>query len=383
MTIAKTSLASISTLCAALLLSACGVLKHDERVVYTEARSGSGIEVPPDLTRPSGDHRMEVPGLVREGTTTLSATRQREVEQAAPRQQPLETAQAKAWLVREGSLRWVVARGDRDSLWPRLQQFWTETGLDLVLDEPRLGILETGWAENVAHLPRGRLGELLGKIQDSGLRDRYRLRLEASGEAGQVDLYLTHQGLQENLLLDNSGNIVRSTWEWRPADPELEAEMRNRLLVWLNTGEVRTVPASEGVGDTSERSRARSVTEGGRKVLIVDGALEQVWRRTGLALDRLGVIVDARERSTGTYLVRGGSEVAGVEEKGRLGGWFGRLFRRGGGAEGPAVEDQPAFQVRMVEDGAQVRIVVLDGQGRPDGSADAERLHDALLEELK
>ncbi len=382
----KSLLTSLSLVLGAVLLSGCAkvseTFSRDREIVYTQSRPGAALEVPPDLTRPSSDGRMAIPG----GTATWSQMAQeeqaREARRAAPTERRVLPA-GDARIERDGAMRWVVYSGDSARLWQRLRDFWSQNGLELALDEPEIGLMETSWAENVAHLPRGRIGELLGKIHDSGHRDRYRIRLEDGAEPGTVEIHLSHQGLEENLILDQAGNISRVVWEWRPANPELEAEMRNRLVAFLNDGRPL---ASETATAAAQPARAHLVREGGRTLLQVDENFDRTWRRTGLALDRIGMLVEDRDRSAGLYYVRGMTAVESpTAEAEQRRGWFGRMLRRDRSeqrAQQPTAEVS-AQQVRVTEVNGRSQVEILDADGRLDTSAAANELLEQLQRELK
>ena len=86
----------------------------------------------------------------------------------------------------------------------------------------------------------------------------------------------------------------------RPADPDLEAEMLARLVVYFGVAKEQ---AKSIVTNTKTKDRAHLDPEK-EGVLIVDGAFDRSWRRVGLALDRIGFTVEDRDRSVGIYFVR-------------------------------------------------------------------------------
>ncbi len=58
---------------------------------------------------------------------------------------------------------------------------------------------------------------------------------------------------------------VRTAWQPRPADPDLEAEMLRRLMVRLGVAEERARTAVASAGKAPERARLTS--EKGRRAL--------------------------------------------------------------------------------------------------------------------
>lgn len=82
------------------------------------------------------------------------------------------------------------------------------------------------------------IGTVFDGIYSSNTRDRYRTRVEPI--EGGVEIFVTHRGMEENYTDQAQSNLI---WMNRPSDPELEAEMLNRLMAKL-TGDEKAAAAS-------------------------------------------------------------------------------------------------------------------------------------------
>lgn len=75
-----------------------------------------------------------------------------------------------------GTVRWLDVDASANSLWSIIRDFWRTLGVNVVKDEPRIGIMVTEWAENRAGLPKDWLRQALGSMLqgtfDAGQRDR-------------------------------------------------------------------------------------------------------------------------------------------------------------------------------------------------------------------
>ena len=91
--------------------------------------------------------------------------------------------------------------------------------------------METDWAENRADIPQDFIRRILEKVTSAlysaATRDKFRTRLERGETPGTTELYVSHRGAEE---VSQGENFV---WQPRASDPELEAEMLNRLIVYL------------------------------------------------------------------------------------------------------------------------------------------------------
>lgn len=348
--------AIMASLC--LTLVACSGGTSNSRLDYKEAKPQPGLEVPPDLTAPVNTGLEEIPqlesGIGPDGQQVL----------------PVPT-----WIQvqRDGVERWLLLDTAAERLWPRLRDFWPTMGLELVLDDPAAGLMETAWAENRADAPSGFFASMVKKVfknaYSAATRDKYRLRLERRDD-GKVELFVTHYGLKE-VIATQFEEVVETAWVVRPSDTELANEVMNRLVLFLGGSETtaREVLATPQV----QVSRARLDGD----TLVVNEGFARSWRLTGIALDRLGLVVDDRNRSEGIYYV---SQVDLLEdETGQSKGWFGGLF---------SPDDKPQEgglerQILLHGDEQNTRITVRDTAGNPDHSATAKMILKRLQEALK
>jgi outer membrane protein assembly factor BamC len=280
------------------LLSACGIVS-DKKVEYKKTRATNTLEVPPALALARKDD-LAIPGgadvsytdYERDAHTQGSATRTGNALDLPDGMQ----------FKRDGNARWLSVAEAPQTLWPKVRQFWLDNGFELKREEARLGIMETGWKENRANIPsdvvRRTVGKLLDFAYDSGTRDRYKTRLE-SLEAGTTDIYIAHQGVEE---VSQNDSFV---WQPRPSDPDLEAEMLTRLMVFLGAGKETAQQQMAQTEQTQVQQKLNlSRSQTGVPQIVYPAAFAQAWLQLGLALDRGGFTVKDRNRAAGDYYVR-------------------------------------------------------------------------------
>lgn len=347
-----------------LILAACSGGSSNSRIDYTEAKPLPALEVPPDLTAPANTGVDNIPQVEgeEEGFVT-DASGQRVLSR--PEGIHIE---------HDGSERWLRIDTPASALWPKLREFWQSIGLGLVADQPEIGIMETDWAENHADAPKGYLASLVQKVfknaYEAGTRDKYRLRAEPNKD-GSTDIFITHYGLKQVVAGENEAGI-ETTWEVRPSDPELANEVMNRLVLFLG-GDKTTAKAV--LAKQEEQAPPRATLQG-ENVLVSEG-FSRTWRRTGIALDKLGLVVDDRNRSEGIYYISKIDLLKGVEKEG--GNWFSSLFS----SEEEKKKDTLKRQIQVQGDEQQTRITVLDNNGAPDHSKIGQKILQRLQEELK
>ena len=281
-----------------LAVSGCGII-DSKKIDYKSAGKLPTLEVPPDLTAPTGDNRYAIPDAQGSGSATLS-TYSQERKTTPSSSQTLLPAQEKARIERAGSQRWLVVQATPQQVWPVIKDFWQENGFLVNMESPETGVIETDWAENRAKIPQDVIRRTLGKVIDGVYstpeRDKFRPRLEAGKEG--TEIYVSHRGMIEVYSTEGKDKTI---WQPRPADPELEAEMLRRLMLRFGVEESR---AQTLLAKQQTPEMARIVKDAGAPALEMDEGFDRAWRRVGLALDRVGFAVEDRDRSKGVYFVR-------------------------------------------------------------------------------
>jgi len=284
-------------------LAVSGCSMESKKIDYKSAEKLPTLEIPPDLTAPTGDNRYAIPDA-QGGTATLS-TYSQERKTAPTSADTLLPTQDKVRIEKSGSQRWLVVQATPQQVWPVVKDFWQETGFIINLESPETGVMETDWAENRANIPQDGIRSLLGKVMDGMYstpeRDKFRTRIEAGASmAGlpSTEIYISHRGMMEIFTTEGKD---QTKWQPRPADPELEAEMLRRLMVRFGVEEKQ---AETLLAKQQTPEQARIVKDASGSVLEMDESFDRAWRRVGLSLDRIGFAVEDRDRSKGVYFVR-------------------------------------------------------------------------------
>ncbi|MCE2679626.1 MAG: outer membrane protein assembly factor BamC [Burkholderiales bacterium] len=364
------------------VLAACGTIdKLNERgkIDYKNTTQSKPLDIPPDLTAVTADERFIVPDIGAKGVATASGLAG---ESGAPVQvsgTPVLQKALDVKLEKSGNQRWLVVNRPPEAVWPVVREFWLQSGFNLKIEKPEIGILETDWTENRAKIPMDGVRRIVGKVFDglysSDELDRYRTRLERS-ESG-TEIYISHRGLLE-AYADNQK--IQTVWQPRPADPELEAEFLNRLVVKL-AGEAPKVAAVEGKAPLVA-AKAVINSDGTQKRLIVSENFDRAWRRVGLALDRTGFTVEDRDRSKGMYFVQYNSP-EGQEVKQEGDGFFSKLF--GGGKKTVDVDLNPQsrYRIKVATSNNKSEVTVLNTEGVAVKTSAADKILALLENELR
>ena len=365
--------------------SSVNEMLQGEKVDYKTSGSKSvSLEVPPDLTQLAKDSRYQPVG----GSISASTLQGPATAASAPASTSVAPKQVgDVRLERAGAQRWLVSKQTPEQLWPQLQAFWQERGFTLDVEQRDAGLMETDWNENRAKLPqdfiRRSLGKLIDNVYDTGERDRFRTRLERAAD-GSTEIYISHRGMVE-VVTGNPRDSAGTMWQPRPADPELEAVMLQKLMAKLGGQEEQakqaaaTAAATPVAAGASAPVRARLLAGGPGSGLQIDDGFDRAWRRVGLALDRSGFTVEDRDRAQGLYYVRyvDPAQTANKSEP----NWFTKLFSFG------KKDDKSGFaRYRIAVKGqpeSTTLVTVQNNQGAPQTSDAAQRILELLVTDLR
>ena len=363
---------------ALISMTACSGNKKDlPKLDYqTQTRKIVKLEVPPDLNNPDQGNLYQVPagsGAVR----ASDLSRRTSATQQAANSEVLKSVKG-VRLERDGNQRWVEVQGKSPAeIWPLLKAFWQENGFDIKSEEPGIGQMETEWAENRAKIPQDGLRRLLDKVGLGGIystseRDKFIIRIEQS-KNGTTDVFFAHKGMKEVYADKN-----KDTTTWQPAanDPNLEAAFLARFMQYMGVDQQQAENAlTQSVAKRSGNELAR--IDG--NTLLVSGDYGRNWRRTALALDRIGLNVLGQNIERHAFLVQQApneSEAVSTKKP----GFFSRMFGKGKKVEKPAAYPEIIVFVEPVNGGSRIRLLNKDGSAYngSDASTLISRLHTEL-----
>ncbi len=375
-------LAAAPVVATALLVAGCSSLGlTSDKIDYGRAVSPKTLDVPPELSQLPRDDRFAVP---ERGSATASATVGARAAAQPGAMVAVAPASPNARIERAGSQRWLIVNVAPEQAFTVVREFLPTLGLAIAREDAKVGIIETAWAENRAKLPqdiiRRTLGRVLDNVYSTGEQDKYRVRIErAANNASEI--FVSHRGMIE--VFTSSAND-RTMWQPRPSDPEMEAELLQRLALRFSPAEQSAASAGAAVapsaavatGAAAEVSRLLPADATKPARVQIDEPFDRAWRRVGLALDRGGFTVEDRDRTRGLYFVRYLDPEYEQKQRDKQ-GFFSRLF----GADAKIEAQQ--FRVFVATAGERAEVTVQDRDGKPDTSATGAKILGQINQQLK
>ncbi len=350
-------------------LSACSFLETDKLDYKSSGKAPPTrtLEVPPDLSQLSRDNRFAVRG----GSVSVKSYQAAKAD--APSIPTAVSTLGDVRMERAGNTRWIAVDRPPEQLWEQVREFWQESGFLLTTEQPKLGIMETDWAENRAKLPqdiiRGTLGKFVDLAYSTSELDRFRTRIERTPNGAEI--YVSHRGMEE--VYTNNATKDQTAWQPRASNPELETEFLRRLMVKLGVSLEQSKALTASAADVSTASQVSSAD--GRPVVQIPEGFDRAWRRVGLALDRTGFTVEDRDRNAGTYFVRYVTPNPDKKEP----GLFAKML-----SFGKAAKDESPLKYRILvkSQGETSTVSVLNEAGVPDTTENAQRIVKVIADDV-
>jgi outer membrane protein assembly factor BamC len=364
----------VASALAAAVLMACSSVEMSDKIDYRTAAPPKPLDIPPDLSQLPKDDRFQVPNATASGS---------KAGPAAPAASAAVPAVAVARMEREGSQRWLAVDLPPEQVLEQAREMFKAVGLGLERDDPQLGILETGWAENHAKLPLDFLRRALGRITDyvysTSELDKFRARVERTAN-NTSEVFLSHRGMAE--VYTNSQR-EQTVWQLRPSDPELEAELLRRLQLRFLPSATATAAAGSQQVDAArpaplpQNARLLQGSSAADAKVLIDEPFDRAWRRIGLALDRGGFTVEDRDRTKGLYFVRYLDPDYEAKMRDKQ-GFFSRVFGR------DAKIDAQQFRILVAANsGNGTDVTVQDKDGKAETSATGAKILAQITEQLR
>jgi outer membrane protein assembly factor BamC len=182
--------------------------------------------------------------------------------------------------------------------------------------------METEWADTEGLNPKAkgtyleRFDSYLDKLNGIQNRQKFRTRIDRGSDEETTEIYLSHRS--STLAPDDGKNRIQTPYgvvengykaekvtksqQDKAIEEDIDAELLRRLMVKLGVEEQRS--RSIIASPVTETHATLNKENDGAMSLTVNDPFDRAWRRTGLALDRIGFVVEDKDRSSGLFFVR-------------------------------------------------------------------------------
>lgn len=282
-------------------LSACSMLGlelfgeegffRDREGDYLEAETIPRIVVPDTMDSYIIDDLLVIPTLSNNtGQPFIQAPRPRPLQRDPDRSVIVQSMNEKSWAVVDASV---------SQVWPRVRQYWLEKDIELALENPANGLLETNWFIN---------GD------NSDTQEKIRVVVEPGFQDESAEVSLIQISVPQNSEVSE-----RVNWPQESMDPDYASEVLNEISVYL-ANEMRNYQASTVsflAGNMPSAGKATMLSEGGINMLHLRSDFDRSWAAVGRAIERAGIEIIEENIGEGLFSVAYG-ETDVIEEPGLM-----------------------------------------------------------------
>ena len=319
---------------AASALSGCGWLMGDEGYFrdrkhdYREAEVSQPINVPDNLDKSAIKDLYPVPGW--QGAQAFSNDFEVPMPEAF-----VTKSQGEIRAFKSGNRYWISVNTQPASAWAKVRRFWELNSIELALEEPFKGDMETVW--------------LSREKENIATRDKFRIRVEHGMHENSAEVYIMHLGFPATAVLPAAEQL---DWSVVKEEDELAVAIMQELASFLIDTEYEGAPASLLAQSFSGAPKSSLSTDAsGRKILVLQLNYERAWEAVGKAIEDAEIEVADKDRSPGNYYV---NYYPNAEEK-KEGGFFSFLpFVGNDGSKGKAFK----FVVNLKTESEKIVVAV-------------------------
>lgn len=316
-------------------LSGCGWLMgdngyfRDRKHDYRDAEVSKPIKVPENLDKSAIKDLYPVPGW--HGAQQFSEDFEVPMPEAF-----VTKSQGEIRAFKSGNRYWISVNTQPAGAWAKVRRFWELNNIELALEAPFKGDMETVW--------------LSREKENVATRDKFRIRVEHGMHENSAEVYIMHLGFPATAELPK---VDKLDWSSVKEGDELAVAIMQELASFLIETEYEGAPASLLAQSFSGAPKSSLSTDAaGRKTLVLQLNFERAWEAIGKAIEDAEIEVTDKDRSSGTYYV---NYYPNAEEK-EEGGFFSFLpFVGGGGSKGKAFK----FVVNLKAESKKIVVAVV------------------------
>jgi outer membrane protein assembly factor BamC len=255
-----------------------------------------------------------------------------------------------------GDLTWLVVNDVPGRVWPALSAFFTEQGVEIVHEDPRQGLKQTGILNNSQRARRW-----IG-LDDSAVQEELILQARVEhgvqGRSTEVQVRLVPvDGPPQSLL----------SWQDSPGDSARETTVIERMAEYLREN-ADTKSYSRVALDLPREERVEAISQESRIThLELDFGFERGWAEVSRALTSLDIPVVDRNRSDGVWYLDMRPE--GVRNR----GWWFWAYQ---------LEPEQTGLIRLRESGSSL-VLTVEPDPEQDKNVPASEVLDRIYDNLR
>ena len=206
---------------------------------------------------------------------------------------------------RDSYHRWLVVDMPPNTVWSLTKEFFRSYGFKIEKENQQIGMFETDYLEAETKVPERSLGVFRAALAKAlktqyGLptADKYRVRVESIDNLNSTEVYFTLSSIREVVSAE------MRLWQPKEKDLELETEMLLKLMIFLGADKTEAITKIQDHSEVKDSYVETVKLENGFVSLVFPYDKKKTWKLLGWSLDELGVDVEDRDSSGGSFFIK-------------------------------------------------------------------------------
>ena len=217
-------------------------------------------------------------------------------------------------LVMAGSQLWLKVKNKTvDQLWATMTSFLTQQGLIIKINNQKIGLLETEWAERNTTVSESGIRSFfdwIGFGSQYSLKSQYLYRINLWQDSDSTLIFVTDYQMNEvypGCATNNNSGSIRvhpsdyqaTKWVPVPSNPQIQLSFLKQFMVFSLVDNSQAKKMISNIIKTVDQGNAKLIQD----KLVVSDSFDRAWWRTGVALERSGLGISDKNRELGEYYV--------------------------------------------------------------------------------
>jgi len=330
-------------------------LLRDRQADYLDAEVLPPTQIPSNYDSFIIDDLMVIPDISEEDSQAfLVAPRPRSFSGRAERGVVIQRMLEQSWIVVDVS---------PSEVWPRIRDYWTSNSIQIAVENPTRGELDTGWFI------------LEGNVLT---KEKMRVSVGPGFQNDSAEIRFLHVSAAQAIP-----TIGQVNWPESSSDPEVEFDFLSDLSNYL--ADVADLYQASSVSFLAEnidsRGKASLVsTPGGKELLRLEADYERSWAAVGRALQRADVEIVAQSVELGVYEVDYVINSADEEDEP---GFFTKVVTLYGLFNRSDPQQFYPLKIQLLELNGEVEVLVESLELLPQPSGESSEAETSLLQLIR
>ncbi len=352
---------SLWLLIMSLILAGCSYFQifRDKGDDYLQAVRKPRTEIPETLDTPPFHDVMTIPEIV-DSRGISGQTFE------LPLPDPLSSSYGvdKIVIRKLGNNHWIFLDAPTATIWPRLREFFIERNLNISIENPGEGLIETEWLISQDGNPDQIFKSLTGGKarfdSRASIENRFRMKIAPGVREGSSEVriycYQTKLGNTEKEVLPRVSGSKDDSAEFIAVADKVLTELAHYLGETINQGSTISLLAGKIAG----KERAELMPDKVKPVLKYMLDFDRTWSIVGSALSSAGIEIEDRDRTNALYYI------LYEDPSEKSAGFLARLFSRD---KSVTKDDAHRYVIKLDELDDDVQVTI---QKTPTTLAEAE-----------